>query len=257
MSRVRLIANGNLTELVVDHPPLNLFDAELFAELRELIEAVKAEPPRGLLIRAEGRVVSGGVNVALFDSLTLDGAVQLWDENLAIVDALESLPLPTVFAAHSLTLTAAFELALACDVIVAARSARFGLVEAVVGLTPSLGGTQRLAERAGFGRALELVMTGELFDAEELERWNVVNRVFDDEQFEEKARSLALALANGPTRAHATTKHIVRRYRDGGVAAADAAVRDVAPRLFETEDLQQAVRSFIERGPGHAEFSNR
>jgi enoyl-CoA hydratase len=257
MSRVQLITGPNLAEIVIDHPPLNLFDSELFAELRDAIESVKAAPPRGLLIRAEGRVVSGGVDVALFDSLTLDGAARLWDENLAIVDALESLPLPTVFAAHSLTLTAAFELALACDIIVAARSARFGLVEAVVGLTPSLGGTQRLAERAGFGRALELVMTGELFGAEEMERWNVVNRVFDDEQFHEEARALAVALADGPTRAHAMTKRIVRRYRDGGVAAADDAVRSDAHRLFETEDLRQAVRSFIERGPGHAEFANR
>jgi enoyl-CoA hydratase/carnithine racemase len=257
MSRVQLITGRNLAEIVIDHPPLNLFDSELFAELRDAIEAVKAAPPRGLLIRAEGRVVSGGVDVALFDSLTLDGAARLWDENLAIVDALESLPLPTVFAAHSLTLTAAFELALACDIIVAARSARFGLVEAVVGLTPSLGGTQRLAERAGFGRALELVMTGELFGAEEMERWNVVNRVFDDERFHDEARSLAVALADGPTRAHAMTKHIVRRYRNGGVAAADEVVRSDAHRLFETEDLQRAVRSFIERGPGHAEFSNR
>ena len=70
------------------------------------------------------------------------------------------MPCPVVFAAHALTLTAAFEIALACDPILATPNAKFGLVERVVGLTPSMGGPQRLAERCGSGRARELVMTG-------------------------------------------------------------------------------------------------
>src|SRR5204862_110693 len=83
----------------------------------------------------------------------------------------------------------------ACDLILAAESARFGLVERVVGLTPAMGGTQRLAERAGPGRARELVMTGEPFDAATLERWNVVNRVLPDEGFDAAARAFARDLA--------------------------------------------------------------
>ena len=77
-----------------------------------------------------------------------------------MIDQLEALPAPVVFAAHALTLTAAFEIALACDLIVASPKAKFGLVEKVVGLTPSMGGTQRLAERAGSGRARQFVMSG-------------------------------------------------------------------------------------------------
>jgi len=127
----------------------------------------------------------------------------------------------------------------------------------VVGLTPSMGGTQRLAERAGSGRAAQLVMTGDLFSAEELERWGVVNRVLEDEGFDEAVRAFAAELAAGPTRAHAMTKHILRRFREGGVAAADAAVRSDAGELFGTDDLQRAVRTFLEKGPGHAEFEGR
>lgn len=77
----------------------------------------------------------------------------LWTRLIRLAQSVEDLPVPTVFAAHGLTLTAAFELALACDLLVAAERASFGLVEIVVGLSPSMGGPQRLAERAGPARA--------------------------------------------------------------------------------------------------------
>jgi enoyl-CoA hydratase/carnithine racemase len=164
---------------------------------------------------------------------------------------------PVDFAAHALTLTAAFEIALGCDLILATPEARFGLVERVVGLTPAMGGTQRLAERAGPARARELVMTGELYDAATLERWDVVNRVLADDGFDAAARAFARDLAEGPTRAHTATKRIVRASLDGGVLRADHAVPEVSSELFATEDLKGAVRSFLERGPGQAEFHGR
>jgi enoyl-CoA hydratase len=257
MSAVRLERDEGLAVATFDSPPLNLFNGAMFEGLRAAVEAVEAEPPRALLFRAEGRAVSGGVDVHEFDGLTPERASGLWGELIGLVERVEALPAPVVFAAHALTLTAAFELALGCDLIVAARSARFGLVEKVVGLTPSMGGTQRLAERAGSGRARHFVMSGELFGAEEMERWGVVNILYDDEGFDERARAFAAELAAGPTRAHAMTKHILRRYREGGIAAADDAVRQDAGDLFATEDLQRAVKTFLDKGPGHAEFQGR
>jgi len=255
--RLEREASG-LAVLTLDSPPLNLFDQRLIDELRAAVESVAAEPPRALLVRAEGRAVSGGVDVNVFAGLTPEQGSQMWTELLEMIDALERLPAPIVFAAHALTLTAAFEIALACDLIVAAPSARFGLVEKVVGLTPSMGGTQRLAERAGSGRARELVLTGELFGAEELSGWGVVNRIYPEEEFERRARELAAELASGPTRAHAMTKHVLRRFREGGIPAADEAIRTEAAELFASEDLQGAVRAFLEHGgPGHAEFEGR
>jgi len=255
---VRLERDGEgLAVATFDSPPLNLFNRGMFEGLQAAIEAVESEPPRALLFRAEGRAVSGGVDVHEFEGLTPERGSELWDELIGTVERVEALPLPVVFAAHALTLTAAFELALGCDLIVAARSAKFGLVEKVVGLTPSMGGTQRLAERAGSGRARHFVMSGELFDAEEMERWGVVNLLYDDEGFDQRARAFAAELAAGPTKAHAMTKHILRRYREGGIPAADEAVRSDAGELFATEDLQRAVRTFLEQGPGHAEFEGR
>ena len=255
MSKVRLEHEGPLAVLTLDSPPLNLFEHELIEELIATVDRLTAEPPRGLLVRAEGRVVSGGVDVHEFDGLTAERGAELWERLLGLVHRVEELPLPTVFAAHSLCLTAAFEFSLGCDLLLAAQSARFGLVETVVGLTPAMGGTQRLAERAGPARARELVMTGELFDAATLERWNVVNRVLPDEGFDEAARDFARKLAAGPTRAHAATKAIVTAVReDGGALAADARVPELAGGLFATEDLKGAVRSFLENGPGHATY---
>ena len=240
-----------LATLTIDNPPLNLFDAAVFEGLATAADELEATPPRALLVRAEGKVVSGGVDVAVFDGLGPESGAALWRELLALVQRLEALPFPTVFAAHALTVTAAFELALACDLIVAARSARFGFLETAVGLTPSMGGPQRVAARAGVGRARELVLTGELYDAAVLEGWGVVNRVWEDDVFEECARELAVRLSEGPTLAHAATKEILHAFARGGVSAADGVVPETSGALFGTEDLQAAVRSFLEHGPRH------
>jgi enoyl-CoA hydratase/carnithine racemase len=249
---------SGLAVLTLDSPPLNLFDQRMIDDVRAAVADVAAAPPRALLIRAEGRAVSGGVDVHVFDGLTPQQGSALWDELLGMIDQLEALPAPIVFAAHALTLTAALEIALACDLIVATPEAKFGLVEKVVGLTPSMGGTQRFAERAGSGRARQFVMDGRVFGAEELERWGVVNTIFPAAEFEQRSRALADELAAGPTKAHAMTKHILRRFRGGGLPAADEATRTEAADLFATEDLQNAVKTFLEHGgPGHAKFQGR
>ncbi len=241
-----------------DSPPLNLYDEALGARLEASLDALERSAPRAVMFRAEGRVVSAGVDVQLFAAQSGAESAQLALERMVLIARrVDLLPCPTVFAAHSLCLTWAFELALACDLILASEAAKFGLVEIVVGLTPAMGGTQRLAERAGSGRARELVMTGEPYDAATLERWNVVNRVLPAEGFDTAARAFTARLATGPTRAHAATKRVIRDYREGGVELANDRVARVAGELFETEDLQGAVRTFLEQGPGHATFSGR
>jgi enoyl-CoA hydratase len=254
---LRVETSGPLTLVTIAAPPLNLFDDAMVQALRATVDRLASDPPRGVLFRAEGRVVSGGVDVKFFDALSAAEAPGVWSDLLAIIHRVEELPCPTVFAAHGLCLTAAFELSLACDLLLAAESARFGLVERVVGLTPAMGGTQRVAERAGPARARELVMTGALYDAATLERWNVVNRVLPDEGFDDAARAFALDLANGPTRAHAATKAIIRAGLEGGIRDADAVVPPLAGDLFATQDLRGAVRSFLEHGPGKATFEGR
>jgi enoyl-CoA hydratase len=221
------------------------------------LDQAEAEGVRALLVRAEGDIFTGGADVHVFDGLTEERAVAFVGSLLEITHRVEGLPFPTLASVQGLCLTAGFELSLACDMIWAAESAQFGLVEAVVGLTPLMGGTQRVAERAGPARARELVMGAGLYDAAALERWNVVNRVLPDADLEEKSRRFAERLAAGPTRAHAATKRIVRAVLDEGVRGADDRAAEFGAPLFGTEDLQAAVKSFLDQGPGKASFRGR
>jgi enoyl-CoA hydratase len=251
----RLERDGALGVLVIDNPPLNLFGAELVSGILAALD--QAEGCRALLVRAEGKLFTGGVDVNVFKGLSEPEATRLTEDLLRITHRLEELPFPTVASVHGLCLTAGLELVLACDMIWAAESARFGLVERVIGLTPLMGGTQRIAERAGPARARELVISGDLYDAATLERWNVVSRVLPDADLEAAARDFAADLAAGPTLAHHATKRIVRAYLENGVRGADAVTAEIGAPLFETDDLRGAVESFLSEGPGKASFEGR
>ncbi|RBY84856.1 enoyl-CoA hydratase/isomerase family protein [Blastococcus sp. TF02A-30] len=266
---VRIERDGDVAVVVLDNPPLNLFDPPVFNALEnvaaELVALTDPDDPgraRAVLVEARGKVVSGGVDVTFFRDIAegpepVRQGADLWTRLLRVAQTIEDLPVPTVFAAHGLTLTAAFELALCCDILLAAEKASFGLVEIVVGLTPSMGGPQRLAERAGPARARELVFTGERYPAEVLERWNVVNRVLPDEGFADAARGYARRVAAGPTLAHAATKQLVITAARNGARAADALVPEVSGPLFASSDLRGAVASFLTEGPGKATYSGR
>jgi enoyl-CoA hydratase len=212
---------------------------------------------RALLVRAEGEIFTGGADVHVFDGLSDQQAVEFIGKLLEITHRIEELPFPTLASVHGLCLTAGFELSLACDMIWAAESAQFGLIEAVVGVTPLMGGTQRVAERAGPARARELVMSAGLYDAAALERWNVINRVLPGAELEAKSMRFAERLAAGPTRAHHATKRLVRAFLEHGVRGADERAAEIGAPLFATEDLRGAVRSFLEEGPGKATFRGR
>jgi enoyl-CoA hydratase len=249
--------DGDVGALVITKPPLNLFDRELVDGLVEGVGQAAADAPRALIVRAEGKVFTGGVDVKEFDDLGGDAARDFARELLDLTHSIEDLPFPTLAAVHGLCLTAGLELALACDLIWAGESASFGLVERVVGVTPFMGGTQRMAERAGPARAREFVFSGNPYPAAELERWGVVNRVVADHELLGSATEFATHLAAGPPHAHAATKRIVRAQVDGGTRHADDVTPDEAAGLFETEDLKNAVKTFLAEGPGKARFEGR
>jgi enoyl-CoA hydratase len=253
----RVERDGPLATIVIDHPPLNLFGEELLRSIGEAVHEVQDSDARAMMLRAEGNVFTGGADVQGFSGLSPSEADERFEVGLKLIHRIEELPIPTLSVVHALCLTAGLELSLACDMIWSAEEAQFGLVEAVVGLTPGWGGTQRMAERAGPARAREFVMSGRLYDAATLERWNVINRVLPQQELLEKATRFAQQLANGPTLAHAATKQIVRGFLDGGVREADRRTPGVFGSLFDSEDLKGAVASFLEQGPGKATFKGR
>ena len=250
--------DGGIAVLTFSEPPVNLYSLEMHDDLDAALDEVVAEPPRALVVRAEGKVVSGGVDVSQFHARTTKAdTLALYDRMMELPTRIDALPFPTFFAAHGLTLTWAFEVALACDLVLASEKARFGLVERVIGLTPTMGGTQRLAARAGVARAKELVFTGDLYDAATLERWNVVNRVLPVDGFDAAVLAFVRSIAVGPTKAFGAAKDILRHFEAGGVPQAVEHTTAIASELFDTDDLQHGMASFLTDGPGKATFAGR
>ncbi|MFT4298254.1 MAG: enoyl-CoA hydratase/isomerase family protein [Aeromicrobium sp.] len=255
---VEIERHGDIAVMTFANGDLNLYTLELHAQFDEALDRLDAAPPRALIVRASGKLVTGGVDVAQFYARkTKADTLDLYDHMLTLTHRFAALEYPTIFAAHGLTLTWGIEIALACDVLMATPRAKFGLVERVIGLTPTMGGTQRFAERAGTARAKEFVFSGDLYDAATLERWNVVNRVLEDEDFDAAVLRFADHLATGPTKAFGAAKEILRHFAAGGVAQADAHTTAIAAELFDTEDLQSGMVSFLENGPGKATFNGR
>lgn len=249
MKKVRFEQSDALGLLTLANPPLNLFDEELIEDLGLAINQAKEHSLRALLVQSDGKHFSAGADVAIFKGRTAEEARQRFTSHVRTIADLEELPFPTIAAVQGICVGAGLEVVLACDLIWAASSARFGQVEASIGTTTLLGGVQRLAERAGSSRAREIIYTAEQYDAPTFERWNIVNRVVLDDQLQSDARAFAEGLAKGATLAFAAGKRIVRAYLDGGIRKADAVVNEIAPALFETEDMGSGVEGFLKHGP--------
>ncbi|MGC2324431.1 MAG: enoyl-CoA hydratase/isomerase family protein [Terriglobales bacterium] len=248
MDKVGFETSASLGILTLANPPLNLLSGELIADLRAAVTEVKRLPLRALLLRAEGKVFCAGADVSAFKGKSGSDARATLTTHLRMIADLEELPFPTLAAVQGMCVGGGLELVLACDLIFAAASARLGQLEATIGTTTLLGGVQRLAERAGPGRAREIIYTAEPYDAATFERWNIVNRVLPDDAFESQTRAFAERLASGPTLAYAAGKRMVRAYLEGGTRAADRVVDEVGPPLFHSEDMRAAVDALVQYG---------
>ncbi len=171
MGKVRFETSDALDLITLANPPLNLFDQELIEDLRTAVNQARQRPLRALLVRADGKNFSGGADVAIFKNKTAAEARERFTSHLRTIADLEELPFPTIAAVQGACMAAGLELALACDLIWAASSARFGQVEASIGTTTLLGGVQRLADRAGPSRAREIIYTADQYDAAAFEQY--------------------------------------------------------------------------------------
>jgi enoyl-CoA hydratase/carnithine racemase len=176
---------------------------------------------------------------------------------LDVLRAFDELPLPIVASVHGICIGGGLELALACDLIVAAGSAKLGSVEATVGLHPLMGGIQRITQRAGAARAKEMAMLGRRYDARTMERWGVINKVVDDEHLQAATMTIARELAGGPTVAHAATKALVSVAVSEGVRAADEAMAELQQPIFRSTDFRTGVASSQQNGPVMGRFEGR
>jgi enoyl-CoA hydratase/carnithine racemase len=249
--------NDQVGEIVIDNPPRNLFNAALIADLRAAVDEAAATDVRAVLLRATGEAFSAGADVSIFSGLDEAAAGALMTTVLALIRAIEELPVPTVALVHGRCFGGALEVALACDLIWAAEGTQIGQLEALIGAFPFAGGTQRLASRIGAARAAEMVYTAGIYSPEELLGWGLISRVVGAEALLAGGRKFSAQLASGPTVAHKATKQILRAWRSGGVSAADRVTQAEGPRVILSDDLQHGAASLTRSGPGHATFANR
>jgi len=249
--------NDRLGEIVIDNPPMNLFSADLFADLRAAVDQAADSDIRALLLRAEGDDFSAGADVSIFIGLDEARAAELETTVLSLIAAIEDLPVPALALIHGQCYAGALEVCLSCDLIWAAEGSQIGQIEAVAGSIPYAGGTQRIASRIGAGRAAEMVLTAAILPPETLASWGLINRVLPADRLDGEGRAFAQSLASGPTRAHAVTKRVLHAWRSGGVAAADQVTHAEGPAVMLSQDTQEGIASLQRYGPGHANFNNR
>jgi enoyl-CoA hydratase len=173
------------------------------------------------------------------------------------LDLVAEIPRPVIAAVNGFALGGGCELALACDLRVAADNATFGQPEILLGIIPGGGATQRLPRLIGVSRAKDLVFTGRQVDAGEALRIGLVDRVVPRAEALDVARRWAGELARGPSLALALAKRAIDAGLDGTLAAGLGVEHDLFTEVFRTEDARAGVASFLQHGPGKATFRGR
>ncbi|WP_245607150.1 enoyl-CoA hydratase/isomerase family protein [Pseudonocardia spinosispora] len=247
--------DGAVAVVTMRHAPHNFLGVELLSGVLASARWAVEQRARAMILRSGLRNFCAGADVALFESSERGAAPDV--DVTEVLRVLDGLPLPVVASVHGVCVGGGFELALACDLIVAAESAKIGSVEASIGLNPLMGAIQRVTQRAGAARAKEMALLARRYDPATLERWNVINRVVPDEQLDAVTLSLAHELANGPTVAHASTKAIVSHTLEHGVRATDEAMAELQRDIWASSDLKTGLASLAENGPGAARFEGR
>lgn len=248
MTSVKMETTDDVAVVTMANPPANLFSRDLMTDLSAAISRAENDGVRAMVLRSEGALFSGGADVAMFKGTSPTAARAMFVEGFRLIDAIEQAPFPVIAAVHGMCLAAGLEIALACDLIIAAEGTQFAQVEAKIGAATFLGGVYRIAQRAGTARAFEITFSGDYFDAATFERWNIVNRVVPADELEAKALQWARALATGPTAAHAVTKKLVHHATDHGLRDTDRYLLDTATPLFDTHDMQHAVNLLLTHG---------
>jgi enoyl-CoA hydratase len=245
---LRIEVDGGVALLTLDRPDaLNALHGELLLELGAAVDLVEADPEvAALVLSGEGRGFCAGADLAEFADL--DDAFTGREASLAgqdVTNSLAALPFPTVAALHGFAVGGGLELALACDLRVAAPGTRLGLPETGRGLIPGYGGTQRLPRLIGEARALDLVLTGRLVEAEEAHAMGLVARLADDPRSE--ALDLARAMLRNAPVALGLAKEAVVRGLDGTLPQGLEIEADLFGMAVTTEDRAEGVRSFLEK----------
>jgi len=245
-------AGGPVATVTVNRPQvLNALDRPTLEALLEAFTALaRGRDVRCVILTGAGeKAFVAGADIKGMVGLSPREARGFAELGHRVGDLIEDLPAPVIAAVNGFALGGGCELALACDFIYAARTAKLGQPEVSLGIIPGFGGTQRLARRVGVARARELVYTGRLVDAEEAARIGLVSAVFEPADLLPRARATAEAIAGKAPLAVADAKRAIRRGADLPLAEANELERQLFAALFATDDQKEGMRSFVEKRP--------
>lgn len=251
-ANLKLEAHDGVAVVTIDRPDkLNALNGETLSELHAAFDSLAADDAvRGVIVTGSGeKAFVAGADIAELAEQDAVSGRELSRRGQRVFDAIERLGKPVVAAINGFALGGGCELALACHVRVAAEGARLGTPEVKLGLLCGYGGTQRLARLVGRGRALELLLTGEMIDASEALRIGLVNRVVAKAALMTDAESLLRRMiANAPLALRLTLAAV-----DAGLAMPLAQALDHEATLFgilcSTEDVKEGTRAFLEKRP--------
>lgn len=243
-----LEADAGVAVLTLDRPDaLNALNGELLLEIGLALDLVEADAEvRALIVTGAGRGFCAGADLAGFADL--DDVFSGREAALAgqdVMNSLAALPIPVIAALHGFAVGGGLELALACDLRVAAPGTRLGLPETTRGLIPGYGGTQRLPRLIGEAHALDLILTGRLVDAGEAASMGLVSRVAENPLAE--ATTLARSLLRSAPVALGLAKEAVVRGMDATLPQGLEIEADLFGLVVTTEDRAEGVRSFLEK----------
>jgi enoyl-CoA hydratase/carnithine racemase len=241
MTTVRFEQDHGVGTIVLANPPQNRIGSQFAVDLRVAVHDASLSDSRVLVIRSDGPNFCMGGNVPEWPGKSTDWFRTFIAECNSSFHAIEALRIPTVAVVRGGAIGGGFELALACDFLVAAEDATFFAVEIRSGNIPLAGGLQRLAERVGRARALKLALLGEPFSGLIAGDLGIATLVVPEADLDETSRKLVDRLANGPTKAYAAARTMLKAWSTGGVAGADAMMLDVAIDLFKTEDTTKGI----------------
>lgn len=248
---IHIDASIHVATLTLNRPDkLNSFTRTMHEELSKALDQVEESQARALVITGAGRGFCAGQDLADLDftpgAMTNLGA--LIDEYFnPLVRRLQALPLPVIAAVNGIAAGAGANLAMACDLIVAARSASFVQAFVKIGLVPDSGGTWLLPRRVGEARALGLALTGDKLGAEQAEAWGLAWKLVDDEQLQSVALKLATQLAQQPAKAIAAIKHAIRAAANNTLDQQLDLERDIQRELGDSHDYAEGVAAFKEK----------
>src|SRR5258705_4192639 len=239
MRTIRFERRESIGSIVLANPPYNRIDLQYAASLREAVHTASESDIRVLVVRAEGPHFSFGGEVREWPGKSANWFRTFVAEINSSYRAIEALRVPTVASVQGAAFGGGFELALACDFLVAADTAVFRCVEVTTAMLPIAGALQRLAERVGRARASRYAMLGEPISGTEAGALGIATHVFPEKELSDATATLARQLATGPTRSYAATRTLLKTWSSGGVAATDLVMLDVAMVLYDGADAQR------------------